>query len=79
MNIAVVEWFDAQTTRKEYPPSSCPIMVSIGRVTTFNDRVVVEHLITPDNDISNGIHTTIPIGCVKSIKRVLCKKSASTT
>lgn len=66
-SLGIVYWFDAQSTRKEPLPSSCPIMESVGYITVYKDRVVVQSLVTPDRVPEDGICVTIPKGCIKSI------------
>ena len=73
LKIGVVYWQDAEVVRRDNPPEKCPTMESMGRIKVFNDRVVVFHLITPDGDVSNMIHTTIPKGCIERIE-YLCPK-----
>ena len=66
--LGVCSWEDAQTTRREDLPEKCPLMQSIGYIKLFPNRVIVVSLLPPDGDISNGIATTIPKGCVQMIR-----------
>ena len=72
LKLGICYWYDSQYVNREAPPE-LPLMESIGYITILRDRVVVIHLKTPDDDISNMVHTTIPKSSVKCILYLMRK------
>jgi hypothetical protein len=72
MRLAIVEWEDAQSVRKwEEMPTKCPIMRSVGYLSRGKNYHLVVSLLDPDN--CGQVSTIIPNGCVKKVRRLICK------
>jgi hypothetical protein len=63
----IVRWYDAKVSDS---PDDCPIMESIGWAKEYKNRIVLHHILRPDNCHEKRLMTIIPAGCILSIHRL---------